>query len=626
MPTISRMAQDLKSAVWQRVQPLWQRRFLPILARPSGEVGGPNGPSEHIRIRAYELWEQAGRPVGLAESHWLQAEAEYQAKIGVDSRRIATTIVGFAGIYRYNEFWKTFRSWACAGGLSLRRAGTTIVEFVGVYDYNIISKTYRKWTCAGNSTVIWVFHRSKQALTSSSAFVADHFKIIMTVSGVLLGAVGGLVALYDLGTWGLILGVTIGGTIGGAVARDPVSVLSKVIDFISKIIASAIEHPKEIVSAAVALLAYLGLKNSAPDDVWAKSEAFLIVAGVIGASTFLIIRYTGEILRIIGDLLKIISKSLLLTATALGISIAFVWLASRYAVLGPEFGDFEKLSHFDPSDLERDQPEVLLRAAEVVAVGIAAGALLAKAGGSIVWSYFKEPWQKNLYSLAILSGAIAGAIIAYRNPFVSAIWITDPNIGIPWATLANALIGAALGSIAGALVEQILAAVLAYSLRSIAVGVAVLAALVIGEQRGWVRTNGIATQIENFWNKGTRGVAGTLAQVNRLRACRMPLNLQALIGIEYPCEVETSKIVQGYIDRDHFESVEQSTLTVKGPEPTITEEPSRVEIETEDGRRYFVFIHDLNDAAVVPRPYEQLLQRRRWVQREHWEVQIREVV
>ena len=34
---------------------------------------------ERIRERAYELWEQAGRPEGRAVEHWLQAETEIAA-------------------------------------------------------------------------------------------------------------------------------------------------------------------------------------------------------------------------------------------------------------------------------------------------------------------------------------------------------------------------------------------------------------------------------------------------------------------------------------------------------------------------------------------------------------------
>ena len=31
---------------------------------------------ERVHARAYEIWEQAGRPEGKALEHWLQAEAE----------------------------------------------------------------------------------------------------------------------------------------------------------------------------------------------------------------------------------------------------------------------------------------------------------------------------------------------------------------------------------------------------------------------------------------------------------------------------------------------------------------------------------------------------------------------
>lgn len=29
-----------------------------------------------VRLRAYEIWEQSGRPHGLHEHHWLQAQSE----------------------------------------------------------------------------------------------------------------------------------------------------------------------------------------------------------------------------------------------------------------------------------------------------------------------------------------------------------------------------------------------------------------------------------------------------------------------------------------------------------------------------------------------------------------------
>ncbi|HVC55613.1 MAG TPA: DUF2934 domain-containing protein [Stellaceae bacterium] len=34
---------------------------------------------ERVRDRAYEIWEQAGRPEGMADEHWLQAEREIVA-------------------------------------------------------------------------------------------------------------------------------------------------------------------------------------------------------------------------------------------------------------------------------------------------------------------------------------------------------------------------------------------------------------------------------------------------------------------------------------------------------------------------------------------------------------------
>jgi Protein of unknown function (DUF2934) len=36
---------------------------------------------ERVRHRAYELWEEAGRPAGRAEEFWRQARAEVEAEI-----------------------------------------------------------------------------------------------------------------------------------------------------------------------------------------------------------------------------------------------------------------------------------------------------------------------------------------------------------------------------------------------------------------------------------------------------------------------------------------------------------------------------------------------------------------
>jgi hypothetical protein len=35
---------------------------------------------QRARERAYEIWEQSGRPEGKADEHWLQAEAEIAAE------------------------------------------------------------------------------------------------------------------------------------------------------------------------------------------------------------------------------------------------------------------------------------------------------------------------------------------------------------------------------------------------------------------------------------------------------------------------------------------------------------------------------------------------------------------
>ncbi len=35
---------------------------------------------KRVRERAYEIWERAGRPEGMAEQHWLQAEKEIAAE------------------------------------------------------------------------------------------------------------------------------------------------------------------------------------------------------------------------------------------------------------------------------------------------------------------------------------------------------------------------------------------------------------------------------------------------------------------------------------------------------------------------------------------------------------------
>jgi hypothetical protein len=36
-------------------------------------------PDEHrIRLRAYEIWEDEGRPEGCADDHWMRAQREFE--------------------------------------------------------------------------------------------------------------------------------------------------------------------------------------------------------------------------------------------------------------------------------------------------------------------------------------------------------------------------------------------------------------------------------------------------------------------------------------------------------------------------------------------------------------------
>lgn len=45
-------------------------------------------PEERIRHRAYELWEQAGRPHGRTEEFWSQAKVEFEAEIVEETNKI----------------------------------------------------------------------------------------------------------------------------------------------------------------------------------------------------------------------------------------------------------------------------------------------------------------------------------------------------------------------------------------------------------------------------------------------------------------------------------------------------------------------------------------------------------
>jgi hypothetical protein len=38
---------------------------------------------ENVRHRAYEIWKEAGRPIGFDIDHWLQAETECRTEMAV---------------------------------------------------------------------------------------------------------------------------------------------------------------------------------------------------------------------------------------------------------------------------------------------------------------------------------------------------------------------------------------------------------------------------------------------------------------------------------------------------------------------------------------------------------------
>ena len=48
---------------------------------PAVSAKAPPTP-EMIAQRAYEIWQESGRPEGCEQEHWYQAEAELQARAG----------------------------------------------------------------------------------------------------------------------------------------------------------------------------------------------------------------------------------------------------------------------------------------------------------------------------------------------------------------------------------------------------------------------------------------------------------------------------------------------------------------------------------------------------------------
>jgi hypothetical protein len=80
-----------------------------LKARPEVKIGGAHIGARrqfHIRVeeimgtereewiskRAYELWEQAGRPEGQDSEQWAQASAEWESKSGKDGGKAANTV------------------------------------------------------------------------------------------------------------------------------------------------------------------------------------------------------------------------------------------------------------------------------------------------------------------------------------------------------------------------------------------------------------------------------------------------------------------------------------------------------------------------------------------------------
>lgn len=48
-----------------------------------------NDREDKIRARAYEIWQREGSEDGVALDHWIQAQEEVDAKLGVDTEESA---------------------------------------------------------------------------------------------------------------------------------------------------------------------------------------------------------------------------------------------------------------------------------------------------------------------------------------------------------------------------------------------------------------------------------------------------------------------------------------------------------------------------------------------------------
>lgn len=70
----------------QKKKPLWTLVVMALLSGQRRSNTMEIERNEWIARRAYELWEQAGHPVGQDDQHWSEASAEWeQAKAGTSN-------------------------------------------------------------------------------------------------------------------------------------------------------------------------------------------------------------------------------------------------------------------------------------------------------------------------------------------------------------------------------------------------------------------------------------------------------------------------------------------------------------------------------------------------------------
>jgi hypothetical protein len=77
-PELTRVAVAPGSSKAEAVQAAIKEFEQEHKAAPLGERGSKPSQTEQIRQRAYELWEQEGRPEGRQDEHWARACREVQ--------------------------------------------------------------------------------------------------------------------------------------------------------------------------------------------------------------------------------------------------------------------------------------------------------------------------------------------------------------------------------------------------------------------------------------------------------------------------------------------------------------------------------------------------------------------